>query len=191
MGLAASGILVAGMVAGEAGAQQRATSASAAVAACGTMNVNFDVTAGPAVVSTSQPGGASAGAAQGAQAPEGKALVYLVEDIIHIPLSSTTLRAGMDGNWVGATKNLMYVSFVVDPGVRHVCVSVQGHAWGQLERGITLLRLNAEAGKTYYLRARMTQGKDVLPLVLLDAVDEDEGQLLVQTAVPAVWHPKK
>jgi hypothetical protein len=85
---------------------------------------------------------------------------------------------------------MTYLSFAVDPGVQHLCVDLQGHAWGQLEKGITLRRLNAEAGKTYYLRARMVWGKNTLPLMFVDAVDEDEGQMLLATMLPAVWHPK-
>lgn len=168
---------VAGMVVGMAGAQVPARSAPATVAACGVMSQNFSVTQG-----------ASRGAA--AQVPERKALVYLINDIRHTPLSTTNFRVGVDGKWVGATREMTYLSFAVEPGEHHLCVDVQGHAWGQLEQGITLRRLNVEEGKTYYLRARMVWGKNTLPLIFLEAVDEDEGQLLVQTSSPAVWHLK-
>jgi hypothetical protein len=170
-----------------AGAQVPAASAPATVAACGAMTLNFSVTAGPAQASGSKP---AAGATGAAQVPEGKGLVYVIEDMRHTPLSTTNFRVGVDGKWVGATRNMTYLSFAVDPGVQHLCVDLQGHAWGQLEKGITLRRLNAEAGKTYYLRARMVWGKNTLPLMFVDAVDEDEGQMLLATMLPAVWHPK-
>ncbi len=185
----AAGVLVTGMVTGIGmgmGAQVKAASAPATVAACGAMGENFSVSAGPAQASGA---GVAAGAA-GRVAPEGKALVYVIEDMRHTPLSTTNFRVGVDGKWVGATRNMSYMSFAVEPGEQHLCVALQGHAWGQLERGITLRRLEAEAGKTYYLRARMVWGKNTLPLVFVDAVDEDEGRLLLETMLPAVWHRK-
>ena len=165
---------VAGVVVAMAGAQVPARSAPATVSACGVMSENFSAKAGPAQ-----------GAA--AQVPEGKALVYVVEDIL--PLRNT-LRVGMDGKWVGATSSHTYLSFAVDPGVHHLCVTVQGSGRDQLEKGITLRQLHVDAGKTYYLRVRVVWGETTQPLIFLEAVDEDEGQLLVQTMVPTVWKVK-
>ncbi len=168
---------VAGMVVGMAGAQVPARSAPATVAACGVMSQNFSVTEG-------------ASPKMGEQVPAGKALVYLLEDIRHTPLNTTNFRVGVDGKWLGATRDKTYLSFAVEPGEHHLCVDVQGHAWGQLEQGITLRRLKVEEGKTYYLRARMVWGKNTLPLIFVEQVDDDEGQLLLQTMSPAVWQPK-
>lgn len=168
---------LAGMAVGMAGAQVPARSAPATVAACGVMSQKFSVKDGPAE------------ALAGAPVPEGKAVVYLVEDIVQIPLNTPTLRVGMDGKWVGATRSRTYLRLEVDPGVHHLCVSVQGMAAYQLEDGITLRRLEPKAGETYYVRMRDVLSQNP-PLVFVDAVDEDEGQLLLQTTVPAVWHLK-
>ncbi len=168
---------VVGMGFGMAAAQVPARTAPATVAACGVMSQNFSVTEG-------------ASPKTGEQVPEGKALVYLLEDIRHTPFNTVNFRVGVDGKWLGATRDKTYLSFAVEPGEHHLCVDVQGHAWGQLEKGITLRRLNVEEGKTYYLRARMVWGKNTLPLIFVEPVDEDEGQLLLQTSVPAVWHAK-
>ena len=165
-----------GMAVGMAGAQVPARTAPATVAACGVISQNFKVHSGTAPRSA-------------AQVPEGKAMIYLVEDIVQIPLNTPTLRVGMDGKWVGATRSHTYLSLVVDPGVHHLCVSVQGFTVETLENGITLHRLEVEAGKTYYVRMRETMSRNP-SLDFVDVVDEDEGQLLVQTAVPAVWKAK-
>jgi hypothetical protein len=180
-------VAVAAGSAGVAGAQVAPTSAPGVAAACGALNVKFDVSDGSAQT-TSQPGGPQTGSAQ---VPEGKALVYLVEDFHKQPWGNPTVRIGVDGKWVGATTSETYLSFAVDPGVHHLCMSVQGLALYQLQKGITLQQLKAEAGKTYTLRVRFVAGRDTLPLVLVDAVDEDEGQFLIQTLSPVAWKVKK
>jgi hypothetical protein len=176
---------LAGLVGGSAKGQMVAASAPAAVAACGSLDAKFDVKEEPEPT-TSHAGGPQAAVA----VPDGKAMVYLVEDIVHVPFSTTVLRLGIDGKWVGATKNLTYVGIAVDPGVHHVCVSLQGMALYQLQKGIVLRQLTVEAGKTYYLRAQEVQGRDVLPLVFVEPVDEDEGQFLLETTLPADSHAK-
>lgn len=167
---------VVGMGFGMAGAQVSAKTAPATVAACGVMSQNFKVHSGAARRSAGE-------------VPEGKAMIYLVEDIVPIPLNAPTLRVGMDGKWVGATRSHTYLGLVVDPGVHHLCVSAQGFTIQTLEDGITLHRLEAQAGKTYYVRMRETTSRNP-SLDFVDMVDEDEGQLLLQTSVPAVWHAK-
>jgi hypothetical protein len=167
---------VVGMGFGMATAQVSARTAPATVAACGVMSQNFKVHSGAA------PGSA-------ARVPEGKAMVYVVEDIVQIPLNTPTLRVGMDGKWVGATRSHTYLGLAVDPGVHHLCVSVQGFTVETLENGITLHRLEVQAGKTYYVRMRETMSRNP-SLDFVDVVDEDEGQLLLQTSVPAVWRAK-
>ena len=59
----------------------------------------------------------------------------------------------------------------------------------ELESGVTLHQLNAKVGETYYFRLRESLS-DGPPLLFVDTVDADEGQLLVETAVPAVWKAK-
>lgn len=107
--------------------------------------------------------------------PAGKALVYLVTDDV----DSSTLRVGADGQWVGALTGYTHLSFAVDPGVRHLCIRTQGSSDREAdEQWVALLRLDAVAGKTYYVAPR-ARG--------LLMVDEDEGQMLVQSTEQAVW----
>ena len=181
MGLAGLGGLLALAGGASAGAQQQRAEDTAAVkAACGALDVNFSVKDGGAAA----PGAAAAPTA-------GKALVYVFEDVQNVAfVSATNFRVGLNGGWVGALKGGTYLSFPVDPGVQHLCVSVQGHALFQLQHGIVLRQLRPEAGSAYYLRLRMTLGNGTLPLVWLEPVDEDEGRLLLQTMGLAVWQKK-
>jgi hypothetical protein len=173
--IAAAGIL-AGIGGGMAGAQRLLDKdqvallpekTSAAMAACGVHTVSLHVKAAKAV--------RGAGFPIIEAPPAGKALVYLVTDYG----DSTTLRVGADGRWVGALKGGMHLSFAVYPGVRHLCIRTQNNAdLGADEEWLALLRLDAVAGKTYYVAPR-ARG--------LLTVDEDEGQMLVQTTDQAVW----
>ena len=126
------------------------------------------------------------------QIPPGKALVYIVEYMHPVPLLTTKVNIGLDGNWLGATENETYVSFLVDPGIHHLCAIYQGHAVGMDSEGETLLlQLHAKAGTTYYLRYHAFFSKESGGLAFFDPVDEDEGQLLLQYASHATSVLKK
>jgi len=138
--------MLGGLGVGAAGAQGLPQTSPAARAACGASDVDFNVKAAKV------PKGTAFAAVEAP--PPGRALVYVAEDYSALfPLTSTGLRAGADGQWVGAFKQGMHMSFVVDPGVHHVCLSSYDVRPDPEEHGIALLRLDAVAGKTYYLRA--------------------------------------
>jgi Protein of unknown function (DUF2846) len=88
------------------------------------------------------------------QPAAGKALVYFIEDDKQFHgLNDPTTRAGLDGKWVGATHGSSYFYFSVEPGEHHLCASWQGKDQQYFS---TMLSLNAEAGKSYFFRARDT-----------------------------------
>jgi hypothetical protein len=168
--------------------QQRAASAPEAVAACGPSNVRFAIKSDAAPLPPQ---------------PARRVLIYLIQDSIQSSekrfLTVTDkMRIGVDGKWVGATQNQTYLSFVVDPGVHHLCVSYQGEedtrfsSRGEFgpQDGIILHRMNLEAGSTYYFRIRYAMNGTDNGLTLLDEVDEDEGRFLVQTTPHATSRPK-
>jgi len=150
------------------------------MAACGPENVRYSVKTDPV-----QPVALE-------QVPVGKALVVLVENVPKVPLFVTlTLKVGLDGQWVGATRAREYMSFVVDPGVHHLCSSLQGAGLASLQDPIALHTLNVQAGKTYYFQVRLFGfGQDAV-ITSLDPVDGDEGQLLLQTMAHSVARVKK
>src|SRR5580692_1163038 len=71
--------------------------------------------------------------------PEGKALVYVVNQEVHDNI-------GLDGKWAGANERNTYFFVAVDPGEHHLCVyaTYHGASW------LSLHSLQAKAGDTYY-----------------------------------------
>ena len=150
--------------------------------ACGPLDVNFD-----ANTLASQPT---------AQPEPGKALVYVAEEFKKAPgeLGNPTIRVGLDGAWMGATRANSYLFFAVDPGEHHLCTNWQSRL-KRLSRLAAFARFTAEPGKTYYYRARITyaayaHGAATMNLDL-DPVDPDEGQFLVTSFRLSNSHPKK
>ncbi len=85
------------------------------------------------------PGAATAGKAQ---------LIFLqTEDgeFSAAPIS----RFAVDGNWVGATKGVSYFSVEIEPGQHVICASRQSAA-KQEKDNIGVVKLQAEAGQTYF-----------------------------------------
>jgi hypothetical protein len=147
---------------------------SLAAAACGPIDVRFDVktfaslpTAGP---------------------ESGKALVFVVEDFRNPgALWNPTIRVGLDGAWKGATRASSYLYFPVDPGEHHLCANWQS-ILAPFSQLTALAHLNAEPGQTYYFRAHIYPGQVNLDL---DRLDTDEGRFLVASFPLSKSHPKK
>jgi hypothetical protein len=129
------------------------------------------------------------------QVDPGRALIYLVEEQKFRLFHDVTVRVGLDGAWVGATRGTSHLSFAVEPGEHHLCVDFLSDF---LEPGrlVSLYGFTAEAGKTYYFRARTmasTSGSrrpDSVSLDL-DLVNDDQGKLLVANSPVSVSHPKQ
>ena len=90
-----------------------------APAACGPENVSFNVKLDESQHALAQP-------------EPGKALVYFIQEKGADAFGVTT-KIGLDGTWVGASKNSSYFAVSVEPGEHHVCANVQsfrGHPVG-------------------------------------------------------------
>lgn len=148
--------------------------------ACGPDSVKFDVT--------------SDGRQPPAQSDPGKALVYVVEQLDRPvnALVTPTLRIGFDGAWVGANYGTSYLFFAVDPGEHHLCSDWQSFPPLTPHVQPSLASLTAQAGQTYYFRARIIQHSGNGPWTLdLERIDSDEGQLLVATSPISGYRQKK
>src|SRR5262249_36756507 len=57
----------------------------------------------------------------------GKARIYFIQDlgVVNCINGCFTVRTGVDGTWIGATKENSYFSVSVEPGEHHLCVSAQ------------------------------------------------------------------
>jgi hypothetical protein len=122
-----------------------------------------------------------------------KALVYVAQEFGEIPCKSCALtKVGVDGAWVGANKGSSYFFFSVDPGEHHVCLNWQSR-FEQRSRAVALANFIAEAGRVYYFRARIFSPgiKDIGYSFDLDPINSDQGKLLVASSRFSISHPKQ
>ena len=107
--------------------------------ACGDGKVNFDVH-----TESHQPPPARPAA--------GWAQIVLIEDQnhVHATYGDTTVRYGLDGEWVGASKGKSYFVVALNPGVHRLCASMQDVS------NVELATVTAEPGKVYYFEAKVT-----------------------------------
>lgn len=130
----------------------------------------------------------------------GKGQVFFIEKsekppaIIGCLSCSTDTKFGVDGAWVGATKNNSYFVLSLDPGVHHMC-AVRG-------KDVDAEPLTVEAGKSYYYqveyKAEGTQygtadhpNYQVKKNVSFSMLNEDEGKYRVKASALSVASPKK
>jgi hypothetical protein len=106
--------------------------------------------------------------------------------------AEATTRFGIDGTWVGATHSNSYFYVSVDPGEHHPCANWQSKVLLGPRRPTSAMQFVAEAGKIYSIRARDLYIKDRPPAeVKLEAVDNDEAQILMNSFELSSSHPKK
>lgn len=163
---------------------QNATNAAPVQAACGPPQTQFQI-------KTENKAGTEP------QAESGKALIYVVEDQRFKYVKEVTVRIGVDGAWVGATRGPSYLTLSVEPGEHHFCVDWMPQ---DASRQVSLYGFTAEVGKVYYLRARISGGPATSfdpnglsygSAIDLDPVNQDEGRMLVAISPMIVSHPKK
>ena len=151
--------------------------------ACGPRSQNFVTSHGPA--------GDTA-----APADSAKAAIYVVEVYsLHDKgrFNRPTVRVGLNGAWAGATQGLSFVRLDVAPGEHHLCSQWQSALSAYTDQ-VSLLNLNVEAGKAYYLRIQIMndgRGENSGPGLLdLQPVSSDEGRYLVSIAAQSTSRVK-
>jgi hypothetical protein len=149
---------------------------TAAVATCGPKDVNFDVKADQNQHPVPQP-------------DSQKALVYVVQEFGQVECRGCAVtKIGLDGVWVGANKGNSYIYFFAEPGERHLCMNWQSR-FESRSRAFAVANFTAEAGKTYYYRARVFPGHLDISFDL-DPINSDQGKLLVASSALSVSAPK-
>ena len=109
---------------------------------CGPGNENFDLKTEPNI---SQPDPAPT---------PGKALVYFVQDDRYfLSRPRPTVKWGVDGSWIGATRSLTYFHIAVDPGEHHLCAQWQSAVILSESKQTAVAHFVAEPGRVYYFRA--------------------------------------
>lgn len=127
------------------------------------------------------------------QPNEGKALVYFVEDDTEFgSFPKPITRAGLGGEWVGATHGNSYFYFSVDPGEHHLCASWQKAVIVRQGLQTAAAHFSAEAGGVYYFMVKNTWTRDLGAAgISLKPLDSDEGRLLVSKLSLSTFHRKK
>jgi hypothetical protein len=158
-------VLIIVLLAASAFAQNQS---AAAPTACGPKDTNFDVKLDKSQHSLAQP-------------EPGKARVYFIQDLGKVSCIGACGRTkiGLDGTWVGAVQHNSYFSVSVEPGEHHLCA-----APGPIT---AFAHLTAEAGKTYYFRAR---GFSTQTQMLFDfePIDIDQAKYLIASFPLSITH---
>ncbi len=81
------------------------------------------------------------------QPPPGKAMIYVVRPTMMGNKVQTKLA--VDGKWVGINRGNNYFFFELDPGEHHFCSQAENRS---------IVTLNVEAGKTYFLQQKVRMG---------------------------------
>ena len=134
--------------------------------ACGTKNVNYKATTDKKQHPTPE-------------APEDKALIYVLRPtIIGYKINS---KLAVDGEWKGVNRGKTYFFFTVEPGERYFCSESENQDY---------LKLNVEAGKTYYLQQKVEMGmwKARTNLVVMT---EEEGKKKLKDVHLSIFEEKQ
>lgn len=154
---------------------QNPSSSAAASFACGPAKVKFDATAGQPLKSLPPP-------------DPGKAMVYVVESFEKMPteIGDPTIKVGVNGSWMGATRDKTFISFSVPPGDQHLCVNWQS-VWSRFSNLFALQGIKAEAGKSYFFKVRITEDDQVIRMRLVPLEDSDESRFLIASSRVSVF----
>jgi len=117
------------------------------------------------------------------QHPTGKptadtALVYIIRSTMWGNKVQTKLA--VDGEWKGVNRGNNYFFFTLPPGEHYFCSQSENRS---------IVVLNVEAGKTYYLDQSIHMGKWKARNDL-NVMDEAEGQKRLAGAHPSTWEVK-
>ena len=112
------------------------------------------------------------------EAPADKAMIYVVRPTMMGNKIQTKLA--VDGHWVGVNRGNNYFYFTLDPGMHYFCSQAENHS---------VLALQVEAGKTYYLQQKITMGLMKARNKLV-TVDEAKGKEDVAKTHPSSFETK-
>lgn len=164
-------LLAAVSLAPSAFAQNIIVAANPEATGCGDSDVKFKV---------KTDNGKKDNAQHPAQPEAGKALVYFIQDDSEFTNEpKPTTRAGLDGNWVGATHTNSYFFFSVDFGVHHLCASWQSA--GLLGHKKSWIPFTAAAGGVYYFVVKNVWWQNHTGGMSLESVGSDQGQALANS----------
>jgi hypothetical protein len=146
-------------------------SAARAAAGCGPNETQFDVKTDKTQHPQAPPDGA-------------RAVIYIFSERISF---DRTYRIGMDGKWMGATRDESYFFFTAEPGEHRLCWDVQKGQGTLTDQGAATT-FTAEAGKVYFFRTMLHGSNELIPK--LQRIDGAEGMFLVSSWPLSTSRPK-
>jgi hypothetical protein len=156
----------------QAKAQAQASAARAA-AGCGSNEIQFDV---------------KTDKTQHPQAPPDatRAVIYIFSERISF---DQTYRIGMDGKWMGATRDESYFFFTAEPGEHRLCWDVQKGQGTLTDQGAATT-FTAEAGKVYCFKSTVFERNEITQKRKFERIDGAEGMFLVSSWPLSTSRPK-
>jgi Protein of unknown function (DUF2846) len=110
--------------------------------------------------------------------PSDKALIYVLRpSMIGMAIQS---KLAVDGDWKGVNRGNNYFYFTLDPGEHFFCSVAENRS---------LLKLNVEAGKTYYLQQHISLGV-AKARNKIEPMTDEEGRKKAATANLSTWTVK-
>ncbi len=112
------------------------------------------------------------------QPPADKALIYILRPSMMGHKFQSKLA--VDGEWKGVNRGNNYFYFTLEPGVHHFCSATETYS---------VLKLEVEAGKTYYLQQHVRMGVKE-QRGKLGVLTEEEGKAKLAHAHLSVWEAR-
>jgi hypothetical protein len=116
-------------------------------------------------------------------ADSGKVRLYVIQ-IIRTPFympESPTIRVGVDGRWIGATRGNSYVSASLDAGEHHLCVQWQSSLKSRSGKR-AFASFNGQPGALYFRSLFIKRGH----ILKLERVDPNEGRGLLLSSPASI-----
>ena len=114
--------------------------------------------------------------------PAGEATIYFIQS------GYSVVIVGIDGAWVGASKDGTWFAATVAPGMHHICEYANMPYW----QSVKLSDIDAQPGESYYFRAQVRYGyRDAPNTLKLEKIDGHDGSRLIAKYPLSVFQEKK
>jgi len=112
-----------------------------------------------------------------APADAARAVIYVFSERIAY---DQTYRIGVDGKWIGATRDESYFFFTVEPGEHRLCWDIQRGQERLTDQGAATT-FTAEAGKVYCFESTVFERNEITQKRKFERIDGAEGLFLVSS----------
>jgi len=110
--------------------------------------------------------------------PSDKALIYVLRPSMMGNKIQTKLA--VDGDWKGVNRGNNYFFITLDPGEHYFCSESENHS---------VMKLNVEAGKTYYVQQHIRMGM-MKARNKIEPMTDEEGKAKLASAHLSTWQVK-